>query len=107
MRHPTAGWSLRRGLLVHGVKSPMAYVRLAQDYTLEGRVEQIRCATLICSAENDDIGVTARRLHDALTCEKTLIAFTASEGAGEHCEAGARSVFNQRAFDWLDAVLRL
>lgn len=107
MRHPTAGWSLRRGLLVHGVKSPMAYVRLTQDYTLEGRVEQIRCATLICSAENDDIGVTARKLHDALTCEKTLIAFTASEGAGEHCEAGARSVFNQRAFDWLDAVLRL
>jgi len=91
---------------VHGVKSPLEYVKLTQDYTLEGRVEHIRCPTLICSAENDDIGVTARKLYDALSCEKAFIAFTAPEGAGEHCEVGARSLFNQRAFDWLGAVLR-
>ena len=106
MRHTTAGWGLRRGLWVHGVKSPLEYVKLTQDYTLEGRVEHIRCPTLICSAENDDIGVTARKLYDALSCEKSFIAFTAPEGAGEHCEVGARSLFNQRAFDWLGAVLR-
>jgi pimeloyl-ACP methyl ester carboxylesterase len=105
MRHVTTGWGLRRGLWVHGVKSPLDYVRLTKDYSLEGRVERIRCPTLICSAENDDIGVTAHKLHDALTCEKTFIAFTVREGAGEHCEAGARSLFNQRAFDWLDMVL--
>jgi pimeloyl-ACP methyl ester carboxylesterase len=105
LRHTTAGWGLRRGMWVHGVNSPLAYVKLTQDYTLEGRVEKIRCPTLICSAENDEIGVTARKLYDALSCEKAFIAFTAKEGAGEHCEAGARSLFNQRAFDWLDAVL--
>ena len=105
LRHPTAGWGLRRGLWVHGVNSPLAYVKLTQDYTLEGRVDKIRCPTLICSAENDEIGVTARKLYDALSCEKAFIAFAAKEGAGEHCEAGARSLFNQRAFDWLDAVL--
>jgi pimeloyl-ACP methyl ester carboxylesterase len=105
MRHPTAGWGLRRGLWVHGVDSPLAYVRLTQDYTLEGRVEQIRCPTLICSAENDEIGVTAKKLYAALTCKKACITFTAKEGAGEHCEAGARSLFNQRVFDWLDSVL--
>jgi pimeloyl-ACP methyl ester carboxylesterase len=105
LRHTTAGWGLRRGMWVHGVNSPLAYVKLTQDYTLEGRVEKIRCPTLICSAENDEIGVTARKLYDALSCEKAFIAFTAKEGAGEHCEVGARSVFNQRAFDWLDAVL--
>jgi hypothetical protein len=70
-----------------------------------GRAEQIRCPTLVCSAENDDIGVTARKLHGALTGDKAFIAFTAREGAGEHCEAGARSLFNQRIFDWLDQVL--
>jgi hypothetical protein len=68
-------------------------------------VGQIRCPTLICSAENDEIGVTARRLYEALTCDKTFSTFTAKEGAGEHCEVGARSLFNQRAFDWLDGVL--
>lgn len=27
------------------------------------------------------------------------------EGGGEHCEAGARDVFFQRMFDWLDPIL--
>ncbi len=106
MRHATAGWGIRRGLWVHGVNTPLDYVRLTKDYSLEGRAERIRCPTLVCCAENDDIGVTARKLYDALTCEKTFIAFTVAQGAGEHCEAGARSLFNQRAFDWLDTVLR-
>jgi len=104
LRHTTAGWGLRRGMWVHGVDSPLDYVKLTRDYTLEGRAERIRCPTLVCSAENDDIGVTARKLYDALSCEKDFIAFTAKEGAGEHCEAGARGLFNQRAFDWLDGI---
>jgi pimeloyl-ACP methyl ester carboxylesterase len=105
MRHATAGWPLRRGLWVHGVTSPLAYLHLMQDYSLDGRVDRIRCLTLICRAENDEIGVTARRLYDALSCEKAFIEFAAHDGAGEHCEAGARSVFCERAFDWLDTVL--
>jgi pimeloyl-ACP methyl ester carboxylesterase len=105
LRHPTAGWGLRRGMWVHGVASPLDYVKLTQHYSLKGRAEHIRCPTLVCSAENDEIGVTARTLYDALSCEKAFLAFTAKEGAGEHCEAGARSLFNQRAFDWLDAAL--
>jgi len=105
LRHTTAGWGLRRGMWVHGAGSPLDYVKLTQDYTLVGRAKYIRCPTLVCSAENDDIGVTARQLYDALSCEKAFIAFTAKEGAGAHCEAGARSLFNQRAFDWLDRIL--
>jgi pimeloyl-ACP methyl ester carboxylesterase len=105
LRRPTAGWGLRRGLWVHGVAEPLDYLRLILDYTLEGRAANIRCPTLICSAENDEIGVTARKLHDALTCEKAFLSFAAGEGAGDHCEAGARAVFNQRAFDWLDGVM--
>jgi hypothetical protein len=34
-----------------------------------------------------------------------MMKFTAAEGAGEHCEAGARTLFNQRSFDWLDRTL--
>ena len=104
IRHLTGGWGLRRGLWTHGVKNALAYIRATAEYTNEGRAQNIRCPTLVCSAENDDIGVTAPALFDALTCEKQFIAFKATEGAGEHCEAGARSLFNQRAFDWLDGV---
>jgi len=106
LRHTTEGWGLRRGLWVHGVQSPLDYVKLTREYTLEGRAADIRCPMLVCSAENDEIGATARKLYDALPCEKAFVTFSAEEGAGEHCEAGAREVFNQRAFDWLDEIMR-
>ena len=37
MGKPTAGWTLRRGLLVHGVTDPLAYLAALRDYTLAGR----------------------------------------------------------------------
>jgi pimeloyl-ACP methyl ester carboxylesterase len=106
LRHPTAGWGLRRGLWAHGLSDPLAYLRLTAEYSLKGRARNIRCPSLICAAERDEIGVTARKLYDSLTCDKRFILFTAEEGAGDHCEAGARALFNQRAFDWLDEVLK-
>ena len=104
LRHVSQGWGLRRGLLVHGLKTPIDYLRLTVDYVTE-RPEAIRCPTVICSAENDKIGATARDLYDRLTCDKTFLAFKATEGAGEHCESGARAWFNQRVLDWLDETL--
>ncbi len=104
LRHVSQGWALRRGLLVHGLKTPIDYLRLTADYATE-RPEAIRCPTLICSAENDELGATARDLYDRLACSKTFLAFKASEGAGEHCESGARAWFNQCVLDWLDETL--
>ena len=52
LRHVSQGWALRRGLLVHGLKTPIDYLRLTADYATE-RPEAIRRPTLICSAEND------------------------------------------------------
>lgn len=105
LQHPTRGWAIRRGLWVHGVERPIDYLRLTARYTLEGRVDRIRCPTLIASAENDAIGATAGKLFDLLRCPKAFQRFGAAEGAGAHCESGARALFNQRAFDWLDSVL--
>jgi pimeloyl-ACP methyl ester carboxylesterase len=102
LRKPTEGWALRRGLFVHGAPDLEDYLRQAASYTLAGREGQILCPTLICQAEDDDIAVTARRVYDALTCEKDFLAFRGSEGAAEHCEAGARTLFHERAFNWLD-----
>jgi alpha-beta hydrolase superfamily lysophospholipase len=102
---PTAGWALRRGLLVHGVDEPLALLDGMRAYTLAGRAEQITCPTWVCNAEGDDIGASAPRLVDALTCDKRFVRFTAAEGAGDHCEAGARSLYHARSFGWLDALL--
>jgi hypothetical protein len=44
-------------------------------------------------------------VYDALAGPKVLAPFSTAEGAGDHCALGARSLFHQRAFDWLDDVL--
>jgi hypothetical protein len=74
-------------------------------YTIEGRAERITCPTLICEGENDVRGGNAKPLYDALAAPKSYLLFTNEEGAGEHDEAGAASLFAQRVFDWLDETL--
>ena len=103
---PTAGWALRRGQLVHGVRGPVEYLLSLRDYSLAGRAGSITCPTFVANAEGDAISASAPRLAAALTCEKEFVTFTAAEGAGDHCEAGARTLFNARALGWLDGILR-
>lgn len=106
LKKPTEGWSLRRGLYVNGVENMIDYIRQAKDYTLKGFAEQITCPTLVCHAEGDDIAAQAPDLFAALECEKQLILFTEAEGAGQHCEVGARQLYLARSFGWLDAILQ-
>jgi alpha-beta hydrolase superfamily lysophospholipase len=103
--NPTGGWALRRGQLVHGVDDPLDYLRSLRDFTLLGRAGSIRCPTLVCHAEGDDISESAPRLYAELTCDKELFRFTAAEGAGDHCESGARTLYHARSFAWLDEIL--
>lgn len=106
-RKPTGGWGLRRGMVVHGVDSPIAYFDLMKDFRLDGYAQSITCPTLVTHAEGDSIGASAPQTFDALTVpDKQLIFFTAAEGAGDHCEAAARTLFDTRAFGWLDERLR-
>jgi alpha-beta hydrolase superfamily lysophospholipase len=106
MQDPTQAFVFKRGMWVHGVSTPWDYLRALAPYTLQGIAGQIRCPTFVAEAENDRRRGGGKQLYDALTCpHKQYVLFTAAEGAGEHCEAGAASLFHQRAFDWLDAVL--
>ena len=102
---PTAGWALRRGQLVHGVDDPVEYLLALREYSLQGRAEKIRCPAFVCHAEGDDISTSAPRLFAELPGEKQYRLFTAAEGAGDHCEAAARTLFHEVSFGWLDAVL--
>jgi pimeloyl-ACP methyl ester carboxylesterase len=105
MGKPTAGWALRRNLMVHGLTDPIEYFRMAPAYSMKGREDLIRCPMLVCSAEGDDLSVNASSLYDALKCSKEYVQFKTADGAGEHCESGARTLFHQRAFDWLEGQL--
>jgi pimeloyl-ACP methyl ester carboxylesterase len=103
---PTAGWALRRGQLVHGVDEPIEYLLALRDYSLKGRAESISCPTFVCHAEGDDISASAPQLVAALTATpgNEFVRFTAADGAGDHCEAAARTLFHARAFAWLDRI---
>jgi dienelactone hydrolase len=103
---PTAGWTLRRGQLVHGVASPFDYLLALREYSLRDHAGKISCPVLVCAAEGDDISASAPELFEALNSEKAYILFTAAEGAGDHCEAGARALYHARSFGWLDNLLR-
>lgn len=106
MRKPTEGWALRRGLYVNGVDTMLDYIRQSRSFTLKGFAERIACPTLICHGELDDVSASAPRIFDALTCEKKeLITFLARDGAGGHCELGARQLYAARSFGWLDEIL--
>jgi pimeloyl-ACP methyl ester carboxylesterase len=99
-------FTLNRGMLTHGMPTPIDVLRTVAPYTLEGIAGRITCPTLICEGEDDIRGGDAKPLYDALTAPKKYILFTNAEGAGAHDEAGAASLFSQRLFDWLDEVLR-
>lgn len=103
---PTAGWALRRGQLVHGVDGPAAYLDALRDYTLEPYAGSITCPTLVCNAEGDDISSSAPLLVDALTSSHQHLLFTDTDGAADHCEAGARVLYHALSFDWLDRQMR-
>jgi pimeloyl-ACP methyl ester carboxylesterase len=107
-KSPRLTWTFKqRGLWVHGVDSIMDFLQIMPQYSLSDRVDQIRCPTLTTWAESDPIAGFAEKLYEALTCQKTLQRFTNDEGAGDHCEMNARTLFHQRTFDWLDDTLEV
>ncbi len=105
---PQLTWTFKqRGLWVHGVDSLMDWLRITPQYSLSDRIDGIRCPTLVTWAESDPVAGFAEKLYEALSCPKTLVRFTNAEGAGDHCEMDARTLFHQRTFDWLDETLEV
>jgi dienelactone hydrolase len=100
-------WAVFNGLWVFAVDTAQGLIDQMTKYDLTSVADQITCPTLVCDAENDQFFKgQPQALYDALRCPKTLLKFTAAEGAEEHCHEGALTLFHQRMFDWLDDTLR-
>ena len=99
-------WSVaKRGYWVNGATTLRDYLTSVEHYTMDGRIEDIRCPTLFTLAEDDTLAAGTQRFFDALRCPKTLVRFSSDEGASEHCEMRNRSLVNRRVLDWMDEVL--
>lgn len=104
-RNPSLRWTIiQRGFWTHGVNSFAQYMKEAAKFTLTDHVKNIRCPVLVTQAEADPIGAFAPVFFDALSSRKDFVTFSAAEGANGHCQANARSVYHQRAYDWLATV---
>jgi alpha-beta hydrolase superfamily lysophospholipase len=100
-------WFVRNGMWAFGVDTPAEMLRRTPEYSLRGVAGRIRCPTLVLEAENDaTFRGEAQHLIKELTCPHEHVLLTDAEGAGEHCHEGAMLAFHQRAFDWIDDVLR-
>lgn len=88
----------------YGYVSFFDTVREAARYQITPELAaQITTPVLIADPEEEGyFAGQPQRLYDMIPDEKTLVRFTAAEGAAGHCEPMARSLAAQRFFDYLD-----
>ena len=90
----------------YGLQSPFDVFSAARQYNLADVVDQITTPLLITDPEGEQFWPgQSQQLFDKLQGTKRLVPFTADEGADRHCEPMARSLLEQRMFDWLDETL--
>jgi hypothetical protein len=90
----------------YGVTSYYEAFKAAMNYNLTDVIRKIECPMLITEPANEAFWPgQSRRLHDLLTCPKTLVPFSASDGADLHCEPAGYGIRDLRVFNWLDKTL--
>lgn len=103
-KDPNLRWAATQGMWAFGIPEPSDYVDYLQKLTLKDVINFLTIPVLLLFSENDKLlgkqpATMWENLHNA---PKTLVYFTAYEGAEEHCQAGDYLLNAQRTFDWLD-----
>ena len=105
-KSPRLAFALAYRMRPYGTTSLAEALRLLAGYDSRDVVGQIRCPMLIADPEGEQFWPgQSQELYDLLPGPKTLVRFTAAEGADLHCEPKALGLRAQRFFDWLDATL--
>ncbi len=88
------------------VKSFYHLCKTVRQYNVRDVIEQIQCPMFIADPDDEQFWPGQfQEVYEALVCPKTIVRFTAEEGANWHCEPKARSLYDQRMFDWLATVM--
>jgi hypothetical protein len=90
----------------YGLDSAYDVFTAARKYNLADVAQRITTPMLITDPEGEQFWPgQSEGLFRMLRGRKELVRFTAYEGADRHCEPMARTLLEQRMFDWLDEVL--
>jgi esterase/lipase len=94
-------------MLVHGCHTPLDYMISLQEFDNQPILGQIKIPVLITRAQKDEMSDQAELVyHKLINCEKkTFMIFRDDDGAYKNCETGARMLFSERVFAWLDETL--
>ncbi|AAK81332.1 dipeptidyl aminopeptidase/acylaminoacyl peptidase [Clostridium acetobutylicum] len=100
-------WGIYHGMYVFGVNSPHEYILKAEDFYLKDIAEKIKCPTLVIDSDNDGIlGGQSKPLYDVLRCKKEYMFFTSENGAGYHCQVGAKLIGWERILSWIEDIIK-
>jgi hypothetical protein len=103
---PDLRYTLASRLRPYGTTSFADVLIKLQAYNLNGVVDKIQCPVLIADPEGEQFWPgQSEQVYEALRSPKTLVRFTAAEGADLHCEPKANGLREQVYFDWLDETL--
>jgi len=90
----------------YGLTSYYDVYKAAMAYNLTDVAGKIECPMLITAPANEAFWPgQSQRLYDLLKGPKTLVPFSASDGADLHCEPAAAGLRDLRVFNWLDKTL--
>lgn len=91
----------------YGIDDPFDLFTEVLTYRIDAELAaDITTPILITAPEGEQFWPgQSQQLSDMLHCAHEMVAFTAAEGADRHCEPMARSLLEQRMFDWLDREL--
>ena len=104
--NPRVAGLLRFRMRPYGTESYYDVFRAVQEYRLAGVVGRIRCPMLIMDPEGEQFFPgQARKLYEALDCQKAIAQFTKDSGAGQHCEVAAPGYRDYCLYNWLDETL--
>ncbi|HPI92847.1 MAG TPA: alpha/beta hydrolase [Deltaproteobacteria bacterium] len=101
-------WALTNGCWSMGGQTPFELLVKTGDYSVAPVAEEITCNVLIVKGERDhlipssDSALFRKHITRARTYREHT--FTAADGAGEHCQAGAVEQFHQVFFDWVEGL---
>lgn len=104
---PPARQALAFRMRPYGMASYFDVFTAVQQYRLGDLPARITCPMLVTAPEDETFWPgQSDQLFALLGGEKSLVRFTAREGAGLHCEPMAPGLRDLRIFDWLDETLR-
>lgn len=79
---------------------------MVREYSVRDVITHIQCPMFIADPDDEQFWPgQSKEVYEALVCPKTIVRFTAEEGANWHCEPKARGLYDQRMFDWLATVM--